>query len=144
MLGVKIQDKRISGSGGGALNFDLRDILAVIGEPIQKARWRCRDLWCTANTDGEPISIREKRLDFSGEEFLKFVSNIHQTIDGRFEVRKEGTAKKSWLVIVAFDSSWFEVWTTKPEIIERLKSQFQNVTDISIMTNFNRFEDDNQ
>jgi len=64
MLGVKIQDKRISGSGGRTLNFDLRDILAVIGEPIRKARWRCRDLWCTANTDGEPISIREERLGF--------------------------------------------------------------------------------
>lgn len=131
MQGIKIQDKRISNSGGTVLNFDLRDILAVIGEPAHEARWRCRDLWCTASINGETVSVEEEKMDFSGEEFIKFASSIHQTIDGRFEVRREGAAKKPWLLIVAFDSSWFEVWTTKPAIIERLKNRFQDISDIS-------------
>ena len=131
MQGVKIRDIRKSSSGCTVLGFDLRDILDVIGEPARAARWRCRDLWCTASIDGEAVSIEEKKLDFTGEEFIEFASSIHQTIDGRFEVRREGAAKKPWLLIVAFDSSWFEVWTTKPTIIEKLKNRFQDVSDIT-------------
>jgi hypothetical protein len=58
-------------------------------------------------------------------------SRIHQTIDGRFEARSEGAAKNPWLVIVAFDSSWFEVWSSKPWVIEKIKTNFQDTTDIT-------------
>ncbi|HLM02704.1 MAG TPA: hypothetical protein VK400_16750 [Pyrinomonadaceae bacterium] len=131
MYGIKIQDSRKTASGGNSLNFDLRDVLAVIGEPARKARWRGRDIWCTASRNGKAVSIREERRDFSGEEFFQFASSIHQTIDGRFEVRREDAAKKSWLVIVAFDSSWFEVWSSKPEVIEKLRNHFEKVSDLT-------------
>jgi hypothetical protein len=131
MYGIKIQDSRKSIGGGNVLNIDLRDILAVIGESARKARWRGKDIWCTASRDGEAVSIREERRDFSGEEFFQFASSVHQTIDGIFEIRREGAAKKSWLKIVAFDSSWFEVWSSKPEVIEKLRNHFDKVTDIS-------------
>jgi len=132
MLGIKIQDKRLSKSGGSLLSFDLRDILAVIGEPVNKSRWRCIDLWYTANRNGRLSEIREARLKLSGEELTQLASDIHQTIDGRFEAKSDGATKKPWLIIVAFDSSWFEVWSSKPWAIEKLKKHFQMVSDIPI------------
>lgn len=131
MYGIKIQDSRKTVAGGNFLNFDLRDILAVIGEPARQYRWRGRNIWCTASRDGKPFAIREERRDFSGEEFLQFVSSVHQTIDGSFEVRREGAAKKSWLKIVAFDSAWFEVWSSKLEVIEKLRNHFEEVSGIA-------------
>lgn len=79
MYGIKIQDSRKSNAGGNILNFDLRDILAVIGERARKARWWCLNLCFTA----------------------------------------------------AFDSSWFEVWSSKQEVIESLRNHFVNVSDIT-------------
>jgi hypothetical protein len=114
------------------LSFDLRDILAVIGEPVRKSRWRCYDLWFTAKRNEKFSEFRESRLKLTGDELMQFAFEIHQTIDGRFEATGEGAAKKPWLVIKAVDSSWFEVWTSKPKIIEKLKERFQIVNEISI------------
>lgn len=129
MLGIKIKDTRQS-NGSRFLSFDLRDILAVIGEPILKSRCRCRDLCYTANIDEEASEIREARLNLTDEELIQLSSRIHQTIDGRFEGRGEGVAKKPWLIIVAFDSSWFEVWSSKPAILEMVRKHFKKVSDI--------------
>jgi hypothetical protein len=131
MLGIKIQDKRQS-NGISFLSFDLRDIIAVIGEPVLSSRWLCYDLCYTANRNGRSVEIREERLKISGEELIHLASSIHQTIDGRFEAKSGGAAKMPWLIIIAFDSSWFEVWTSKPQVIEKLKEHFQMVNDIPI------------
>ena len=112
------------------MSFDLRDILAVIGEPIRKSRWRCYDLWYTAKRNEMFSEFREPRLKLSGDELMQFAFEIHQAIDGRFEATGEGAAKKPWLVIKAVDSSWFEVWSSKPKIIEKIKEHFQIVNDI--------------
>lgn len=133
MLGVKIQDSKQS-NGSNFLSFDLQHILAAIGEPVLKSRWRCRNLWYTTTKNGEASEIRETRLNLSGEELIELSSGIHQTIDGRFEARGEGAAKKPWLIIVAFDSSWFEVWSSKPAIHERIRKHFKKVSDISVNT----------
>lgn len=132
MLGIKIQDKMLLNSGGSFLSFDLRDILAVIGEPVNESRWRCYDLCYTANKDGRVREIREERLKLSGKELTSLAFEIHQTIDGRFEAKSEGAAKKPWLVIVAFDSSWFEVWSSKDWVIEKLKGHFKMVSNIPL------------
>ncbi len=135
MLGIKIQDKKQSNSGSGFLDFDLRDILAVIGEPVKQSKWLCYNLWYTAQRNGIFNEFHEARLKFSGDELIQFASEIHQTIDGRFEAKTEGAAKKPWLVIIADDSSWFEVWASKPKIIEQLKEHFQVVNEISMESN---------
>jgi len=131
MLGIKIKDSKTSGGGGSFLSFDLRDILAAIGEPAFISHWRCRDLCYTA-TGGEKFTeIREARRKLSGEEMMRFASEIHQTIDGRFEAHNGGGAKKPWLIILAVDSSWFEVWCSKREVLERVRTSFEKVSDLS-------------
>ena len=130
MFGIKIKDSKRSGGGSSFLSFDLRDILAAVGEPVFASRWRCRDLCYTAVRDGRFDEFREARRKFTGEEMVQFAGSIHQTIDGRFEARGGGAAKRPWLVILAVDSSWFEVWSSKREVLERVRARFEKVSDL--------------
>ena len=131
MVGIKIQDSTYSPSGGRILSFDLRDILAVVGDPVLASRWRCYDLCYTTVDDNEIGEVRGQRRKLSGEELIQYAASVQQTINGRFEARGGGAAKRAWLIIEAVDSSWFEVWSSKPEVLERLKARFQQVIDIS-------------
>ena len=130
MFGIKIKDTKTSGAGGSSLSFDLRDILTAVGEPVLSSSWRCRDLCYTAVRDGKFDEFREARRRLTGEEMIQFADGIHQTIDGRFEAHSEGVAKRPWLVILAVDSSWFEVWSSKHEILKRVRARFEQVSDL--------------
>jgi hypothetical protein len=129
MPSIRIQDK-IQRASGSFLDVYLKDILSAIGEPVLTSRWVCRDLWCVRSRDGVPQELREKRLKFSGEEIMLFASNAGQVIDGRFEARGQGAAKRPWLIIVAFDSTFYDVWSSKPNVIERIKERYNDVSDI--------------
>lgn len=122
MLGIKIQD-----SAAGHLGFDLRDILLVIGDSVRASQWRCSDLWYLEERDGQVGELRERRRRFSGEEIIEFAAGVRQTIDGRF-VAKSTEGKRPWLIILAVDSSWWEVWSSKPKVLENLKSAFTKVS----------------
>jgi hypothetical protein len=130
MPAIRIQRKNRP-DGKPEKYFDLKDILAAVGERVNKSRWRCRDLWVLARFNDHDDSYRIDRLKLSGEELMEMASKIRQTIDGRFEARGEGAAKNPWLVIVAFDSSWFEVWSSKPWVIDRVKTQLHDTTIIT-------------
>ena len=112
------------------LSFDLRDILDVIGASVFSSHWRCLDLWYTAVKDGKFSEFRERRRSLSGKELVEFAAGVHQSIDGRFIAKKDG-ANKPWLIILAVDSSWFEVWCSKPKVLEELKSRFAQVSSLS-------------
>ncbi|SRR5258705_2405180 len=130
MLGIKIKDSKTSGGGCSFLSFDLRDILSAIGDPASVSHWSCRDLCYTGKKGENFTEIREARRRLSGEEMMRFASEIHQTIDGRFEARNGGGARRPWLIILAVDSSWFEVWSSKREVLERVRTRFEKVTDL--------------
>jgi hypothetical protein len=132
MQGVKILDKKDHAGGGRSLNVYLKDILALFDrEKILTSRWRCWDLYYLIKIDGEWCSNKDKKMKLSGAELIKFSENVGQIIDGRFEARTEGAAKHPWLLIVFFDSSWSEIWSSKPWVIEKIKSHFREVSDIS-------------
>jgi hypothetical protein len=131
MFGIKIQDTKPSAGGTGILSFDLRDILAAIGEPVRLSQWRCHDLRYTAEKDGKFYEFRERLRRCNGQDMIEFAAGVHQTIDGRFSAKSSGAAKKPWLIILAVDSSWFEVWSTKPQVIARLAERFAKVSELS-------------
>ena len=131
MAGIKIQDSKPLAGGGGTLSFDLRDILAAIGEPARLSQWRCHNLWYTAQKDGKFSEFRERHRRCNGQELIEFAAVVHQTIDGRFSAQSAGASKKPWLIILAVDSSWFEVWSTKPQVIAKLSERFTRITDLS-------------
>ena len=126
MFGIKIQD---SIPGGGWLSFGLSDILDVIGEPALSSEWRCLNLCYITMRDGTFHECRERHRKLSGKEFIAFAANVHQTIDGEF-IGKTSGSNKAWLIIKAVDSSWFEVWSSKPKVLDELKGRFATVSSI--------------
>jgi hypothetical protein len=130
MFGVKIEDLTTSEGGGSFLSFDLRDILAVVGEPALTSRWRCRGLRYLEGGEGSVGEFHEERREFTGDGMQRFAATVLQTIDGRFEARSAGAAKRLWLIILAGDSSWFEVWSSKPAVLESVRGRFKNVSDL--------------
>lgn len=82
--------------------------------------------------DGEPFGNRDKTMKMSGEELINFSESIALIIDGKFEARSEGAAKHPWAKIVFFDSSWAEVWSSKSWLIEKVRKNFRDVTDICV------------
>lgn len=133
-IGIKIEDKKVEATSGNYLSFDLRHILNAIGEPVLYSQWDCLDLWYTASRDGELYEFQETRRKLSGQEMIQLAESIHQTIDGRFEARSDGATKRLWLVILAVDSSWYEVWSSKREVIERIRICFEQVSDLDMPT----------
>ena len=130
MPGIRIKDKKQTSGGLRYLDVDLKDILAAIGAPVLNSRWVGRDLWCVRKRNGVAEELREKRLKFSGEELLEFASRAGLIIDGRFEARGHGAAKRPWLIIVAFDSTFYDVWSSKSNVIERIKERYNEVSEI--------------
>lgn len=128
MFGIKIKDSK-QVNGGNCL-IDLRDVLAAIGEKVLTSSWICRDLDYSTMRDGELYEICEDRRKAQGAEMIQFANTIHQVFDGRFEARTEGPSKRLWLIIVVFDSSWVEVWSSKRELLEGLKARFKKVSDM--------------
>ena len=113
---------------GPRLDFDLRDILAVIPDLVLSSRWSCREVVHTAKVEGAYTEVGLARREFSGGEFTRFVAGVHQTIDGTFEARRGGD-EAPWLVIRAVDSTWFEACSSDGEVLERIRRRFTSVRD---------------
>ena len=126
MFGIKIQDTR---HGGGWLSFGLADVLEVIGESVLGSDWRCLNLRYIGPKGETWYELFEKRRRFSGPQLIEFVAGIGQVIDGEFIAKKHGS-NKAWLIIKAVDSGWFEVWSTKPKVLEEMKNRFAKVSSL--------------
>jgi hypothetical protein len=44
---------------------------------------------------------------------------------------KKHGSNKAWLIIKAVDSGWFEVWSSKPKVLEEMKHRFVKVSTLS-------------
>lgn len=124
MQGVKILDKKELSSGVKILNVYLKDILPLLGEQVSTSRWRCRDLNYIFGIDGKPFGNKDKMMKVSGAELIEFSESVGQIVDGVFEAKSEGAAKHPRAKIVFFDSSWAEVRSSKPRVIEKVREHF--------------------
>jgi hypothetical protein len=141
---VSIHDHEIA----EALNFDLKDIVAALGERARE--WH----WCFSDFEayGPDEALRELALAFqrsptqhmwrSGPEFVRLVQGIDQTIDGKFQafggsVDPQSIAceelgvpfaqSRAELVIKISDGAIFEVFAKHPEDIDQLRIRFVDV-----------------
>jgi hypothetical protein len=129
MNGLRIDDL----AEGRYLAFDLREILAALGPQARTSRWVCTDLWCIPF--GEPDeSVLEKQYSpgstITGEELVRLAAKIRQVVDGTFRAFAE-SADRPWLIVRAVDSSFWEVFSTEPEALERLRCRFRSVRHIA-------------
>jgi hypothetical protein len=128
MHGLKIKDLRQT-ELGGFLNFHLKEIFSAIGDPVSVSTWKCHNVECTGENAQRLYELSEEGQSVSGKELVAIVAGIFQTIDGEFEAYRDGK-KNPWLVVNAFDSSWFEVFSVDSTVLESIRSSFQDVSEL--------------
>ena len=127
MKGVTIFDLD---SRTGALSFDLRDILELLGADVVRSMWMLKEVECLGAEAADALhwaSDNKKVLD--GFNFLTLAQNVNQVIDGEFSGRLPND-DRDWVVIRAVDSSAYDVLTDRESILMALKEHFDCVQDI--------------
>jgi len=117
-------------SSGGSPNFDLVDILAAIGDDAATSLWTCRNVECSG---GEAAAALHRASDCGdvllGSALLEIARDVDQTIDGEFSGARYGE-DEPWLRIRAVDGSAFDVESTRPSVLERVRARFEIVEDL--------------
>jgi hypothetical protein len=138
-----VQIHTIHDRSGGLLAFDLKDILEALEPLLDRWTWHVGHLDTvsnavpTAEPEGEWLSSRE---------LTDFANAIAQTIDGTFIAYPKGQGARgvsevgdldeleiafptslAELMIVATDSSYFEVYAKDPKVTELLRRRFKDV-----------------
>lgn len=145
MQGVRIRDNN-KGQGSG-LSFGLKEILEVIGERVVESTWKCREVDYVAKPENALHETNKNKLidafgnlvneynlkkhEMSGKYLQEFAGKVMLIINGEFLGYYQG-AKRPWIIIKAFDSSWWEVFSKKPEYVSRFKEVFKDVKDVQI------------
>ena len=107
--------------------------MAAIGQPALEAYWTVGSV----NRAGESLEVIGKdiypieALALSGERvsgyrLQEIATDIQQNIWGEFRGYKTCTAATPWVIIVAFDSTWFEVHSSDADILDQLRRQFKS------------------
>jgi hypothetical protein len=120
--------------------FDLLEVLAPIGEElIRKLAWKVQMESFVIHYESEfaqnsefiaPIGdgyleCRTARRPWSYEQLARFSRERHQVIDGEFiGYKATPKGKKKWVVLIAFDSSWWDVWSGNPAVIDKVSAVF--------------------
>jgi hypothetical protein len=128
MQGLKIKDLRRT-EHGGYLSFDLKEIFSAIGAPVLISTWRCHNVECIGENAPRLHELSERGQCVSGEELVEIVAGIFQTIDGEFAAHRDGK-DEPWFVVNAVDSSWFEVLSLDPAVLETIRSGFKDVSEL--------------
>jgi hypothetical protein len=126
MQGIEIKDSTL---GSNFLSFDLREILAAIGNSALASSWRCQYVECTGDNAEVLHRISDEGRVISGVELVQIVSGIHQTIDGKFQAYRD-KANNPWLIIRAVDSTSFDVLSSDSKTLEKMRRNFRDVTDL--------------
>jgi len=118
----------------GALAFDLREILAALGPRAYTTYWTASDVASPAQaldaTGDGAVALEELALSgqrTTGAHLIDIVRTVSQIIWGEFSGCSDKAAAEPWIVIVAVDSSWFEVRSDDAAALARIRSAFKDV-----------------
>jgi hypothetical protein len=127
MRGVQIRDMHER----GFLAVDLHHILDLFGERAVQSRWRASEVWATGQETGEAAQELERLADgqtfIAGEHLSRIAHNLVQVIDGEFSAFD--SSDSPWVIVRAVDSSFYEVFSTEPAVLDRVRASFQKVSD---------------
>ncbi|GMV79069.1 MAG: hypothetical protein AMXMBFR7_02530 [Planctomycetota bacterium] len=133
MRGVQIRDMNESGH---VLAVDLQHILDLFGERTIQSRWRASEVWATSPETGEAAVELERLADgqtfITGEHLSRIAHDLTQVIDGEFSAF-ERSSDSPWIIVRAVDSSFYEVFSTDPAVLGRVRESFQKVSDCDYM-----------
>ena len=136
MKAIRIYDLKY---GTSVLAFDLRDILAALGPKAINAAWSVGrveggqpdGLDVTGGAADELEKLAQSGIRIGGEHFVELARNVRQVIWGRFEGYDTASSASPWIVVIAFDSAWFEVQSTDDAILSRLMVAFKDVRPVA-------------
>ncbi len=101
----------------------------VIGPKAANATWTVSavegqeeyGLDVTGSGSGELEHLAETGMRVTGKHLFKLAKNIRQVIWGKF-VGYDASSASPWIIVIAFDSTWFEVRSTDEAALARLRS----------------------
>jgi hypothetical protein len=126
---------RIHGDDVGfALTFDLKEIFAALGPRGLTAYWTVGDVASRGgalDATGEG-AVALERLAESGERIIgsrlaQIADSVHQVIWGEFKGYDDKLADIPRLVVIAFDSSWWEIQSAEVTLLDRVAKAFDRV-----------------
>jgi hypothetical protein len=109
-----------------ACGFDLRDLLAVLGESARRSAWTIEFLECLGDGAEALHRASDEGRVVGGEELLEAASRLSQTIDGTFSARCSGAAAP-WVVIDVIDGTWFDVQCDDAAVLAAIRARFADV-----------------
>jgi hypothetical protein len=125
MRGISISDATET----GALSFDLKEILPLLGPDAARSNWRVREVEATGDGASELHRVSDEGATLTLSQLVELAESLLQTIDGEFSAYLP-EAETPWLVIRAVDSSAFDVYSNKPDVLNRIRSSFRYVSDV--------------
>jgi hypothetical protein len=147
MQSALVQVVSIHDMKGSVLGFDLKEILNALKGHLRDWKWCIYELDCVgtnrAISRGRAAAPEKNGLWLSSEELVSLAADIQQTVDATLlafpadidpqTIRKEELdvahfpSSRAELVVLAVDSSFFEVYLKSSEIEKLLEKHFRDV-----------------
>jgi hypothetical protein len=141
MHGIRIKPDK-AGSGFG---FDLRDILRLLDAELHKvSQWKVRFIEFIGTRDicsdkfiapvgGKIGQFHIEHKSWTNSELKDFAELIHQTFDAEIDgYKKTPKGKTLHIRIVAFDTSWWDVFSPDEKVISTIENGFQTTQRIEL------------
>lgn len=82
-------------------------------------------------SDSESLAeLVRSKTRVSGVQLVKILRGVRQIIWGEFSGFETTASLDPWIVIIAFDSTWFEVRTGDEATLARLRERFIDVSPV--------------
>ncbi len=125
---------RIHDAVGHRLAVDLRDILAALGQRASTSWWKVSGvpsvdeaLMVCGRRSEELEELDRSGRRVRGDGLLTIARSVAQVIWGRFEGFDTRVSDDPWVVLIAFDSTWFDVSTVDDTALARIEAAFADV-----------------
>jgi FOG: TPR repeat len=122
-----VQDERQKSndatSGRPDQNLDLYDLIVALGDRALDSIWLGSGVNCYGERAEEFFSLTNHNQPIQGQDFLRIISGIRQTIAGDFQAF-DPDATSPWILIRAWDGSGFYMATNDPRIKKQLQTRF--------------------
>ena len=132
MNGVQIHDLE---ENSGHLAVDLVDVLIALGERGSSSEWLLEPLknsngyfWAIGDDVAEIFEVwGESGTKVDGKTLIVASAKARQVIDGKASGFDDLNTTSPWVVIIAVDSSWYEVYASDEAVLNMIRNTFKDV-----------------
>lgn len=119
---------------GDFLAFDLKEILSALGARGVALHWTIGDVASRGvafDATGEGAAALEELVKsgerVTGSRLAQIAETVQQVIWGEFKGYEGNQAVMPYVIVVAFDSSWWEIQTASALLLDRVAKAFSRV-----------------